>query len=309
MAELARLFESLLQRWINPSASVGQIVQLPEDAQDHSGATVHFYHVSYTTPASPQTMITLVTKDAMLYERQILAWLNDQHLPHIPLSYTDDLTTNASQLLCQEFAGKRVPLTPTHFQSVARALAHLHAHNCGDSRHLPWMRRLRGVGFGLWWRQAWQRAITNPDFVHEFRSYLPYIEPALARFVQTVEHLWREEACLTVLHTDLSPWHVLVRDDHPYLIDWDQARYGPLYLDLPNFFTLETVVLYYEALVARGLRLNYAEFLTRFHTTWCFVGLKYMVPYLDMWVEGERTASREWLHTLLPRAIAKQASP
>ncbi len=34
-----------------------------------------------------------------------------------------------------------------------------------------------------------------------------------------------------------------------YLIDWGQARYGRLYLELPNYFTGAEALLYRDALV------------------------------------------------------------
>lgn len=303
---LHRLFQATLRQWVAPDAVVDAISLLPELARDHSGAVVHFYRVMYSSAGRTQPM-KLVTKDSPRYERQALALLNAQQHPNIPFSYTPDLDTNTPVLLCQQYAGERIPLTTSHIAKVANALAAIHTTNQGDAQHLPWMRRLTTQTFFAWWRPAWQSACANADFDQEFHQYIPAMEPAAARFARVLDQLWQEGTFLTVLHTDLSAWHVLVDQDHPYLIDWEQVRYGPCFLDLPNLFTLETVPLYYEALRRRDVPLDYATFLTHFHAIWSFVGLKYMVPYLLDWLNGERTESRQWLHTLLPRALASRA--
>jgi hypothetical protein len=306
MITLHRLFQDTLRQWVAADATVEAIIALPELARDHSGAVVHFYRVRYTS-AGRSNEIKLVTKDSPRYERQALAVLTAQHHPNIPFSYTPDLQTNAPMLLCQQYAGERIPLTPTQIATVATALGTIHAANQGDDQHLPWMRRLTTHTFFSWWRPAWQAALADTDFVREFHRYVPAMEPAAERFARVLDHLWQEGNLLTLLHTDLSAWHVLVDQDHPYLIDWEQVRYGPFYLDLPNFFTLQTVSLYYQALRTRNVPLDYATFLANFHATWSFVGLKYMVPYLHDWLQGERAESRRWLQELLPRALASKA--
>jgi hypothetical protein len=155
MVTLHRLFQDTLRQWVAADASVENIIVLPELARDHSGAVVHFYRVTYTT-ARRSTEIRLVTKDSPRYERQALAVLNAQHHPNVPFSYTPDLQTNTPMLLCQQYAGERVPLTTNQIATVATALATIHLVNQGDAQHLPWMRRFTAHTFFSWWRPAWQ---------------------------------------------------------------------------------------------------------------------------------------------------------
>src|SRR5262245_61285961 len=103
----------------------------------------------------------------------------------------------------------------------------------GDAQHLPWMRRLTTYTFCSWWRPAWHNALADADFAQEFHQYIPAMQPAAERFARVLDRLWQEGNLLTLLHTDLSTWHILVDSDQPYLIDWEQVRYGPCYLDLP----------------------------------------------------------------------------
>src|SRR4051794_30894170 len=128
MMTLHRLFQDTLRQWVAADASVENIIVLPELARDHSGAVVHFYRVTYTS-AGQTTEIRLVTKHSPRYERQTLAILNTQHHPNIPFSYTPDLQTNTPILLCQQYAGQRIPLTTTQIDTVATALATIHAVN------------------------------------------------------------------------------------------------------------------------------------------------------------------------------------
>lgn len=306
MSTLHQLLQNTLRQSVADDATIQTIIALPDRAQDHSGSVVHFYRVRYTS-SGRSSEIKLVTKDSPRYERQALALLTAQHHPNIPFSYTPDLETNAPVLVCQRYAGERVPLTTAQSATVATALATIHATNRGDAQHLPWMRRLNSSTFFSWWRPAWQAALADADFVRAFEPYVSAMEPAAERFAQVLDQLWQENNLLTLLHTDLSAWHVLVDQDHVYLIDWEQVRYGPCYLDLPNFFTLQTVSVYYQALCTRNAAPDYVTFLEHFHATWSFVGLKYMVPYLNDWLQGERHESRRWLQELLPRALASQA--
>ena len=244
------LFLATLRRWVAEDAQINTVAALPDTAQDHSGAIVRFYRIGYASQGR-SAEIDLVTKDTLVYERQILALLNAQAHPAIPFSYALDMHTPAALLLCQEHAGARQPLSPQHLATVAQALARIHTTNRG-APYLPWMRRLTSQSFFHWWRQAWEQACGNADFAREFRAYIPQVERAALRFAQTLDRMWREGESATVLHIDLNAWHVLIRNDQPYLIDWDQARYGPFYLDLVNLFTPQAVSLYYNALAQAG---------------------------------------------------------
>lgn len=294
------LFQAALCRWLASDAIVDSVRTLPDIAQDHSDAIVRFYDVAYHSSAGTAE-IRLITKAAHLYERQICALLNSQAHPNVPWSYTFDLHTNVPFPVCQQYVGLRLPLSQQHMHMVAQALAKIHAINCG-APYLPWMRRLTSTSFFSWWRPMWEQALAHQEFRREFYPYLAHVEFTAKRFADLLDDYWQEHTCLTVLHTDLSAWHVLVHDGQPYLIDWDQARYGPLYLDLVNFWTPETIPIYYEALVAAGVFFPYSKFMTHYYASRVFVSLKYMVPALQEWLGGERVKSCEQLHHFLSLA-------
>ncbi|MBA3943469.1 MAG: aminoglycoside phosphotransferase family protein [Herpetosiphonaceae bacterium] len=299
-------FQAALRRWGTRDAIVTDVKERVETACDHGSEPVRFYDVTFSTVGETRS-VTLVIKIALHYEREILALLNSQGHRNIPLTYAEDLHTPIPMVMCQQHAGERRSLTSEEVRTIAHSLAMIHAMNRGDAHHLPGMRRLVSHTFLAWWRPIWQQALMDQSFVHEFGSYISEIEQAVVRFTYTLDRLWQEADSLTMLHTDLSLWHVLVDHNHLYIIDWDQARYGPWYLDLPNLFTLETVLAYYVGLCNAGIAPDMVTFLANFHATWSFVGLKYMIPSIQDWLHGERIQSRTDLHALLPRAIAHEA--
>jgi Phosphotransferase enzyme family len=300
MKSLTKLIQGAIRQWFGESAVVDTINVLPQTAQDSSSGIVRFYRVSYHTFTAAAT-IQLITKESLVYERQILSLLNAQSHPTVPLSYALDMETREPQLLCQQDAGIRKPLSHNQLAIVAQALATIHFVNKG-SPYLPWMRRLTNETFFHWWKSVWNKARTNTEFLHEFGHFIQPIEQSAQRVARCIDEFWTQSTSLTVLHTDLTPWHVLLRDNQPFIIDWDQARYGPFYLDLVTLFTLETVPLYYRAAIQQGSHLPYDEFLEHFHAVRAFPSLKYMIPPLSAWLETKEEESYRELQELLPRA-------
>ncbi len=81
---------------------------------------------------------------------------------------------------------------------------------------------------------------------------------------------------LTLINTDLIPEDIRSIDGHPIFIDWSQATFGSFYLDLPNYFSVETVLCYRDALVQFGLDIHPALFMERFNEIGRYMGLRYL---------------------------------
>src|SRR5581483_3117460 len=81
--------------------------------------------------------------------------------------------------------------------------------------------------------------------------------------------------------------HVRADGDRAYLIDWGQARYGPLYLDLPNYFTPDEALLYRDALAELGHAIPTDLFLQRYRQATRYPGFKYIGFVLYMWRPGQ----------------------
>jgi hypothetical protein len=60
-----------------------------------------------------------------------------------------------------------------------------------------------------------------------------------------------------------------------------------LYLDLPNPFTVETALIYRDALADHGYEIPAVEFLERYHEIGRYMGLRYLGYALWQWAQGE----------------------
>ncbi|CAF1306234.1 unnamed protein product, partial [Didymodactylos carnosus] len=88
---------------------------------------------------------------------------------------------------------------------------------------------------------------------------------------------------LTLINTDLIPGDTRSIDGRPILIDWDQAAYGSFYVDLPNYFSVETALCYRDALAELGLDILPAVFMDHFHEVRRYMGLRYLEVGLQAW--------------------------
>ncbi|MGH8515358.1 MAG: hypothetical protein ACREV8_15745, partial [Gammaproteobacteria bacterium] len=98
-------------------------------------------------------------------------------------------------------------------------------------------------------------------------------------------------------NVDLIPDHIWLWRGRACFIDWEQSSYGPLYLDLPNAFNVETVLTYRDALARRGHRIPEVEFLERFHAISSYMGLRYLGFVLWQVGSGRR---RTWARPVVP---------
>ena len=185
------------------------------------------------------------------------------------------------------------PLT----HSVADGLAGIHAANLG--RRPEWLpRTAENYLDRLWlraWRERWMTNLADAEFRAEFDAYTARLDAAMMRFMDVLATLDAEGDTLTLLNVDLIPDHVRFWRGRAYFIDWEQSSYGTLYLDLPNHFTIETVLTYRDALARHGCEIPVTEFMERYHEVGRYMGLRYLGFALDEWAAGgERRASTRW---------------
>jgi len=97
-----------------------------------------------------------------------------------------------------------------------------------------------------------------------------------------------------------------VRDSQGYVLDWGQARYGPLYLDLPNYFARDDALLYRDALAERGHDIPRATFLARYDAARAYPGFKYFGFAFHNWFCGDpphrRSDVEYWMNMVLQGA-------
>ncbi len=312
MTQVLELLQATIAAHVAPDARVLEARQREGGEQGFSAAMLRYYDVTYTR-AGVTERATLVTKEASLGERRSLAWLGGRGLP-VPFSYTPDLTTAAPAPVCMQYVGAR-PAPGERARQAARTLAAIHHAALGRVDELPWLPRADPAFFARWlidacWRRGWQRALAGEGhvdaygrhfgppkpggaFAAEFAAYTQPLEEAAARFLRDMTALWEAGDSLTLVHADFHDEHVRSRGGRAYVIDWGQAHYGPLYVDLPNYFSRDEALLYRGALAELGHDLPPDEFLARYDAASPYPGFKYFGIGLWNWCYGDPPHRRD----------------
>jgi hypothetical protein len=295
MDDLEQLLEQTIRRYGRPGARVVSFDVRPmrEYERGYSGAQIERHVVVFRTPGGEAGTITLITKEAPLLERRVLDLLTSQS-QCVPFSHTLDLTTDRPMLVCQQDLGtdsSQWPPSTEPDRQAARCLARIHYTNLGRATELAWLPRADRVYFEGYiladYREQLARAMEWPAFMAEYGDVARQMEEAVGPFLAAMDSLWAEGDSLTLIHADMMDNHVLVHAGRPYLIDWGQARYGSFYLDLPNYFTPDSVLSYRDALGELGLDILADEFMRRYREAGRYPGFKYIGVLLHLWVAGQ----------------------
>jgi aminoglycoside phosphotransferase (APT) family kinase protein len=301
-AVLARIYERP-QRVVHVVERAG--------AQGASGARLRYFRVVSVDALGRISADDLVVKPARLLERRILRLLAEQRRAVPPLALPDGEADEPAPVV-MPFLEQRPPLDLGHPRSsltraIADGLAGIHAANLG--RPPAWLRRAADAPLDrLWlraWRELWQAALADRSFVAELGSYTDALDRAMERFLAALAELSREGDTLTLLNVDLLPDHIRLWQGRPVFIDWEQSSYGPLYLDLPNHFSVETALAYRDALADHGYPIPVAAFLERYRELGRYMGLRYLGAALEQWHAGgdTRVQGRWFLYYMLTLAL------
>lgn len=283
------LLQATITRQVAPNARITDIGVLPINP-GVSKVHVQRYVVQVEGPASQPTTVQLVTKPAPLVERRVLAHLQRQVQAIVPFSHTLDVHTDATTLVCMQDVGDTlIEDAATFTEQTAHGLAAIHAANRGRAAALAWLPRTDHAYFtdfivGHCWRPAWDRALADPAFVDSFGAYLPVVARAVQDLPHTMLALYHEGDVQTLIHTDIYYGHVLEHADRPWIIDWGQAHYGALYLDLPSHFrTLDQALCYRDSLADHGVAIPRDHFVARYRRAAQFVAIRYLWWWIEEW--------------------------
>jgi len=301
----------LLERMHGEPREVTRMRERVGGQQGYSGSRIGYYEVESRDARGMAHSDLVVTKDAVLHERRVLDLLSRKGCAVPPL-VVEDLSFDGRSLVYMPFMASRPELDLGHPKSpmtlaVAEGLAGIHAANRLDRPE--WMARTDDdFERYLWlraWRQRWEENMANAEFRAEFGSYESRLEVASASFLGALRDISAEGQTLTVLNVDLLPDHIRTWRGGAYFIDWEQSSFGTLYLDLPNHFTVETALVYRDALARRGYEIPTVEFMERFHETSRYMGLRYLGASLMLWGQGgkAREDGRWFLHYTLHLAL------
>lgn len=104
------------------------------------------------------------------------------------------------------------------------------------------------------WKPAWEEAKNNEQFIETFGEYIPEVEAISNSITSDIEVVLNDESSPTLIHNDLNSGNVFVHNnDDVFFIDWEEARYGSFFLDIPLRFEFNKAREYREVLASLGL--------------------------------------------------------
>jgi hypothetical protein len=177
MTNVYQFLQETLSMHAAPDARVVDVQARTTGAQGYSGAALHYYDVTYMLPTGNQAQITLVTKDAPLVERRVLALLNRQGQPNIPFSHTHDLITDAPALVCMQYVDGEQVAHAAVAPQAAHGLASIHSASLGQGEQLAWLPRADRSYFekivDTCWREPWMRTLANDELTDAYGNHWP----------------------------------------------------------------------------------------------------------------------------------------
>jgi hypothetical protein len=268
-----------------------------------SGRSISRVRVRYIDDHGLPQATSLILKQASHRERRVLERLQALPARHVPFNHTCSSEDDAG-LLCMQDLGEHTrpssldPIDPVLEQHEAEALADIHlAHVAAPD--LGWLPAAdRDYIERQFFRPAWERAAQDPAFVEDFGPVIARVERMADTIVDEMSGLSREDAWRTLVHTDLNPSNVLVWQGYPYVIDWDMAHVGSLFLDLPHHFpTRAQAERYRLALAERGLPIDRTTFGVAHALAARYIGLRYLWWTLAAWRDDR--AAEPWVRHYL----------
>lgn len=270
-----------------------------ESTRLHSGyqAVDLFRHRILVESEGRQEYSSVITKMASGNERRVMNRLFDQGA-NVPFNKAGDLNSDHRALLCIQDVDYK-----TNYQNLdigmlqhkeMQALAYIHNRNRGLQEELSWLPRINRAYIetiidGVW-RPAWEETQHNERFVETFGTYISEVNAISEKIVDELEALWKDEATHTLIHNDLNPGNVLVHNnDDVMFIDWEEARYGSLFLDIPMRVDRSQAGEYREVLASLGWVLPANTFEQRYRAASRYLGLRYMTWSLGAWLQDSGT--------------------
>ena len=262
--------------------------------QGHSGAHVHYFRAE-----GDGKVTRLVVKSATLLERRLVTLLQAQNqaIPRslcttdregrdwLVMEYADDIPSPANE--SDEWSAL-----------LGEALAQIHASNRGKRPEwvdpLPPHHPLHVV-FADEWEGMYDQLLTeNKAFRARYGKHEKDLRDSWVDFQQAISKVLQSPQEQTLIHTDLTPSHWRQIAGKPILIDWEQSKFGPLYLDLPNLFNEKTVQHYYSALRKFGVEILKETFAKNFVSLSRYVGFRYMTVGFSFWLGTNVLGQAYW---------------
>jgi len=258
-----------------------------------SGAALRKYELHGSDPSTSERLnMSLVIKESTSIERRVLHTLRLQKM-NVPYNFTFNLTSDVTELICLQDLGSDhiadpMSISDEWLRKEAYELARIHSINLHQDSEYVWLPRIDRRFIETWlqvgWKGAWQEVLQDEEFVQVFHPYISQIEHAALHIVEDMERVIRDPDFFSLIHTDLHGGNVLTYNDQVYFIDWAEAHYGSIMLDLPhNFCTRRHVQHYVEALNELGVNFPEKTFYDHYQICRRYIGLRYMGWLLHIW--------------------------
>ncbi|WP_274365779.1 phosphotransferase [Paenibacillus thermotolerans] len=296
MNEQHRIIQDAMKKW----APFARIVEIEERPIKPGFQSVElFRHKIAVIERGIEKEVFLVTKKASLHERRTLSLLCSQSAK-VPFHYSDDPEPDSPSFVCMQDIDHNTDYTKLDLHvieqhKIPKALAHIHASNYRRSEELSWLsfadrRYITGM-LQERWKPQWEKALKDGQFREKFRAYIPDVQAAAATIIDDMEHVLNDEFSHTLIHTDLHPGNILsTNDNEVFFIDWEEARYGTFYLDIPlPFRDRHSAENYHQLLAASNIDIPLAHYIRQYRTASRYIGLRYMAWTLWDWKESPST--------------------
>ncbi|MDN4599670.1 aminoglycoside phosphotransferase family protein [Paenibacillus sp. F6_3S_P_1C] len=288
---LQQLIEQTIHQYVSSDTHILNIESNPIQAGSQAVELLR-HHVEFLVNGLKKD-IYLITKKATFIERSALSRLFLQGA-NVPFSLSNEPHSEDRSLICIQDVDYQTDYSHLDMDLLQnkelRALAYIHGTNMGSKKELPWISAVdRNHIIDMMenrWRPSWTTAIESPAFIEGFGlPILSEIEAVASSIVDDLEVLIRDEHMHTMIHNDLNPGNILVHNnENVYFIDWEEARYGSVFFDIPlRCSHLRQVEIYREALSSYGYDIPQEQFEKYFSLASRYLGIRYMSWNLGVW--------------------------
>ncbi|QUL52323.1 aminoglycoside phosphotransferase family protein [Paenibacillus tritici] len=293
--DLLKLIQGTVKEFVDPKAEVLSIESTPIAMGIQAvGLKRHSVLIRILDETSK---LSLVSKHATRIERQVMTWLYSQRAS-VPFSFSYGSELDERSLICIQDVDYQTDYSNINISSLqkseTKALSHIHLSNFGQRRELSWLPEVDNFHIEKMifeqWKPQWQVAKENEQFKDIFGDYIPLVEDAANTIVQDIQYVIRDEGSQTLIHNDLNPGNVLVHNNTEVIfIDWEEARYGSLFFDIPlRCGTLEQIEEYRGLLAGKSIEFPDDHFEQMYTIASRYLGLRFMSWNLGAWTSNSR---------------------
>lgn len=290
---LLKLVQETVKKFIDPKAEVLSI----ESKAIYMGlqAVELMRHSVLIKILDETSKLSLVSKHATRIERLVLSRLYSQKAS-VPFSLSYGYEVDERSLICLQDVDYQTDYKTINIRLLQKsepsALSHIHISNFGQRKELSWLPEVDSFHIEKMlyerWKPQWQAAKGNEQFRATFGEYIPLVEAVANTISEDIQYVIKDDSSQTLIHNDLNPGNVLVHNNTDvFFIDWEEARYGSLFLDIPlRCGTSEQIEEYRGLLAANTMEFADNHFNQMYTIASRYLGLRYMSWNLGAWTNN-----------------------